>query len=181
VGHAVLHRDWALRRSEPLHFDLLDDEREMEADLFVAEQLAQSPTLQVSFAPLLLEYVEHEFRSLYRAATGNDAEIDSRSGTPTEPLKLPFHDDSALLLRAFHILNATVARDPAALTRIQFRPIGGRFGFVQSLKQPDYVSFIGTRLATSSSTLPWIGTATAAVILLTVCTGVMIVLLRGRT
>jgi hypothetical protein len=146
VGHAVMHRDWALRHAQSLHFDLAYDRREQEADLFVADRIGAEPALSVNFAPVLLEFVEHEFRRLYEARTGLKVDLVPRSGQPEVPLELPFDPDAALLLRAFRILSTFVERDPTAMSRAQIRPIGGRFGFAHSLKDQEYVRFVGSRL-----------------------------------
>lgn len=146
IGHAVKHRDWALRKAEPLHFDLAYDQREQEADLFVVEQIGATPTLSVNFAPLLLEFVEHEFRRLYEERVGQKPIVDPSSGEPKAALVLPFDPDAALLLRSFRILSAFIERDPTAMNRAQIRPVGGLFGFIHSVKGAAYVDFIGSRL-----------------------------------
>src|SRR6202008_4498494 len=88
VGHAVRHRDWAASTGNPLHFDATYDKREQEADLFVTERLSSNAALRASFAPLLLEFVEQDFRRITAERTG-----EGSSKTPIgsmNSVELPF-------------------------------------------------------------------------------------------
>jgi hypothetical protein len=160
IGHAIRHRNWVASSGQPLHFDAAYDKREQEADLFVTERLSNEPALRASFAPLLLEFVEQDFRRII-AERLNLKPSDNELRTMT-PVSVSFDKDTALFFRALNMLVTLLKTDIDALERAQIRPVGGHFGFVHSLKSPDYVTLLRSKVidpapAFDRDKVVWIG------------------------
>lgn len=147
IGHAILHKPWVVDRRRSLHFDLTYDRREQEADAFVAKLALNDPSLGANFGTILLEFIEHRFRSEYAERTGTSIDIRPLDGEPLEPLEFDtYRYEIPLVLRAVRIMRELLAQDEHVLERAHYSAVKGRFAFVHSLKFEDYVKFLESRI-----------------------------------
>jgi len=137
IGHAILHKTVITRQSEQLHFDLNYDDHEKEADMFVARNVVTSPALGVHFRVLLGEFIQQEFRSLYRIQHPEESKQLTESEDRRLVLERKIIVDYSryslpVILRAMRLMEV-ISLDSATNERAQYGIIEGKVILMDSL------------------------------------------------
>jgi hypothetical protein len=116
VAHAVLHRDQVVRDGSAKHFDLIYDERERQADTFVAHEVVADAALAPNFKVLLGEFIQQEFRRVYWQQHGprpDSLSVQADRALLSQPLLVQYDRYHVpILLRSLRVMQAIYAQAP---------------------------------------------------------------------
>lgn len=110
IGHVVLHNKIPLEDKKQLHFNLIYDEKEKEADEFVVKKILLSEGRASEFKTILGEFIHQEYREQYYT---NNQDISKVIESQIELRDFPLHSkieinqsrfEVPLLLRAVHMI-----------------------------------------------------------------------------
>lgn len=147
IGHAVLHSKEINADLNALHFDLVYDGREKEADLFVIRAVGMDSAMEAAFAVILLEYIAQKFHDVYIRQYGTAPLIFPAMKTPKESIVLDSSQlDMRLLVRALRVMDEALMQNPKALEQATYSVIDGQLAYVGSYKAVDYYRFIHSRI-----------------------------------
>ena len=141
IGHAEIHR--ASTDGEALHFDLVYDQREREADDFVVSATHGDNAARAAFPGMLLEFIEQDFQARFTAEHGSPTHLVPAMNSPPESVVVaaPAHG-VPLILRAMRIMDRTLADNADALEQAAYVVVDGRIAYVGSIKSADYYHFL---------------------------------------
>lgn len=138
IGHAILHKHHVMLEPKDLHFDLNYDDNEKQADSFVANNIVTSPTLGVHFRVLLGEFIQQEFRNLYKAQhpqeSTNLSESEDRQLILNKKINVNYSRYSVpIILRAVRLMEVISAQNSSIKESAQYGIIDSKIVLMDSL------------------------------------------------
>lgn len=119
IGHAVNHYDYLMNKvgAEALHFDLTYDEKEEEADYFVAKTILKSEGDASTFKTVLGEFIQQEYRRHFKKNGNSSLEhidnMDNHNFPLENSLTIPVSKYRVpLLLRSLHVMDTLLELQP---------------------------------------------------------------------
>jgi hypothetical protein len=114
----VLHRDYVRSFGKNVHFnDPKYDQRELEADRYVAEVLTQPSRLTGAFWTMIGEFIEHEYRKTYEGLNSRGKTEEVNPYSEFFPIRYAMEVEYSqynmpLLLRAIRIIDVLTSQSP---------------------------------------------------------------------
>jgi hypothetical protein len=151
IGHAVMHKAILLKRGRPLHFDLVYDDVEKQADNFVAARIQAASPLAIRFSSLLGEYIVQEFlRTFYSGhhENGKNTSLETDYGIIyKESLRLDYNRYRIpLLLRALRIHDAIERLAPSIENEATFGMLGSDLYIMHPIFSGSQYTSLGQRI-----------------------------------
>ncbi|MDS4025788.1 MAG: hypothetical protein RKO25_02165 [Candidatus Contendobacter sp.] len=118
IGHAINDYEFVTKLNKSLHFDLEYNEKEKAADAFVARAILHSEGDASTFKTMLGEFIQQEFREVFRSTN----HLTNEGLRELEESSFPLHNklkvnvskyQVPLILRALHVMDNMLSLQPS--------------------------------------------------------------------